>query len=274
MSSLPGNFKYFINITRILSILDLIVLVVSGASDDFERQKWDTEIYIQLAKTLSSATEIIIVVSKMDLVENKSTRFSEIKQSITEMVNPHFKIRGIIPSDITGSSKDFVGDFRSIFEKLINEPGPTKYSELNLSKLPFCFPIFRGYRIKGVGTVAIGKALSGGIIPGSKLTYLGKKPVTFTTPSIVFSIERHHHSLSSGEVDNFIGINLKNCNYKDIERGNIILCNEKETDAVKEIFVESVAIVASATVIGNNNSLTIKKRKLFNALQHDTTDSM
>ena len=71
------------------------------------------------------------------------------------------------------------------------------------------------YQIMGVGTVPVGKVVSGSIRPGQKATVNG-------IVAEVKTIERNHMRLEVALQGEFIGINLSNVSKNDIKRGEIL----------------------------------------------------
>ena len=71
------------------------------------------------------------------------------------------------------------------------------------------------YQIMGVGTVPVGKVVSGSIRPGQKATVNG-------IVAEVKTIERNHMRLEVAVQGELVGINLSNVSKNDIKRGEIL----------------------------------------------------
>lgn len=88
------------------------------------------------------------------------------------------------------------------------------FSNIHLSKL------------KGIGTVPVGRVETGIIKPGMVVTFA---PPNITTE--VKSVEMHHESLPEALPGDNVGFNVKNVSVKEIRRGNV--CGDSKNDPPK-----------------------------------------
>ena len=90
---------------------------------------------------------------------------------------------------------------------------------------PLRLPLQDVYKIRGIGTVPVGRVETGVIKPGIVVTFA---PNGLQTE--VKSVEMHHTSMPQAEPGDNVGFNVKNISVKDIRRG-YVASNSKEDPA-------------------------------------------
>uniref|UniRef100_A0A2L2Y765 Elongation factor 1 alpha n=1 Tax=Parasteatoda tepidariorum TaxID=114398 RepID=A0A2L2Y765_PARTP len=79
---------------------------------------------------------------------------------------------------------------------------------------PLRLPLQDVYKIGGIGTVPVGRVVTGILKPGTVATLA---PANITTE--VKSIEMHHESLTEAVPGDNVGFNVKNASVKELRRG-------------------------------------------------------
>ena len=84
------------------------------------------------------------------------------------------------------------------------------------------------YNIAGIGTVPVGRVVTGIMRPGMVVTIA---PANITTE--VKSIERHHEARKEALPADNVGFNVENVSVKDIKRG--MVAGDSKNDPPKEV---------------------------------------
>jgi len=151
-----------------------------------------------------------------------------------QMVEPYFKIYGVIPTDRHGTYlvnncfSNFPANIPTLSHLLDRYKHSPKFPEL-LSEKKLCIPIYKSYHIKGMGTVAVGRVLSGKFSIGNRIKISHLKG----SDSIIDSenqksgfessrIEHHHKKLASTAPCDFGGINIRNIPVRVLARGSFL----------------------------------------------------
>ena len=243
----PGH-KYFIkNMITGASQADAAFLVVA-AKEGVQPQ---TKEHLWLLKTMGVG-EVCVLVNKMDTVEYKEDAYNRVKEELSTLL----KTAGYKPDTMTFiAASGFLGD--NVFkksDKMSWYKGPTVYEQLDLFKepekptnLPLRLPLQDVYDITGIGTVPVGKIISGVMKIGQKVIALpGRSGVGIQGE--VRSIEAHHEQMQQAQAGDNVGINIRGIGKKDVARGDVI-CDASSPAKMVAEFTAQIAIIDHPTVI-------------------------
>ncbi|MEM1522178.1 MAG: GTP-binding protein [Thermofilaceae archaeon] len=226
----PGHPDFVHNMIKGASIADAAILFVS-AKDNEGIQRQTIE-HIQLCKTFG-IRQVIVAISKMDLVNWSEERFNELKAEVSKLLAKiGYDVTKIPFIPISG----WTGD--NLIKRSENMPwyqGPTLYEAIDKleppdssyrEKLPLRIPIQKTVNVTGVGTVVLGKVETGILQCGDKVIILptGKE-------SSVKSIQMWHKDLKIAKPGDGIGIKLRGVKEADVDRG-FVICHPNERPPV------------------------------------------
>ena len=179
---LPGDFHFKKNIINGLSLADAAVVVISANNENYEKD--NLKDYLIIAYTFG-IRQLIIAINKMDYSNYSQKKFLEIKMKMIDICeNIGFNIDNIqfIPySGYTGLNliNNYEDDDILQTKKMAWYKGKTLFESLDEIKPvkrnfdgPLKISIFNIYRIIGIGTVAVGKILSGNLIVLDFLSFI------------------------------------------------------------------------------------------------------
>ena len=223
--STPGHPTYFGNLIKGMSLADASVLLVSSNAATFKETKKITKTHIIIARAMG-VKEIIVAVNKMDECGFCEENFRKIEQKMQKMLSEKgfrrlktqiLPISGLMGHNLVEKSKEmnwFEG--KSLYDamKSINIPS-------RLLDQPFRMAVMDSYRIGGVGTVIVGKIVSGRVQPGAVIV---KSPWKDHMPSntTVHDIEYHHQRIKTAKAGDLVGINIRHINPSDVKRGDVL----------------------------------------------------
>jgi elongation factor 1-alpha len=243
----PGHRDFIKNMITGTSQADVAVLVVSAAKGEFESgidQNGQTREHALLAFTLG-VKQMIVVVNKMDAdsVNWSEVRFNEIKDAMTQFLKRiGWKTETIPFVPLSGWTGENLLESSS---KMPWYSGPTFLGALDTSEepdrpanLPLRIPLQDVYKIKGVGTVPVGRVETGVLKPGMMVTFA---PVAITTE--VRSIEMHREMIEEARPGNNIGFNIKNVSVKDLRRGYVAGDSKNDPPSGVDDFLAQVIIL-------------------------------
>ena len=227
---LPGDFHFKKNIIKGLSLADAAVVVISANNENNENKEKDNiKDYLIIAYTLG-IRQLIIAINKMDYSNYSQKKFFEIKMKMKDICeNIGFNIDNIqfIPySGYTGLNliNNYEDDDILQTNKMAWYKGKTLFESLDEIKPvkrnfdgPLKISVFNIYKIVGIGTVVLGKILSGNFIPGDFLSFI----VGSTNKDIVFTgcegITINYRSVDKAVAGDVVGLNVSRLTRKDLK---------------------------------------------------------
>jgi elongation factor 1-alpha len=241
----PGHRDFVKNMITGASQADAAILVVSAKPGEGVQEQ--TKEHAYLLRVLG-INQIIVVISKMDIVNYDQKRFEELKQEIINLLKPLGFPVDKIPIIPTAAQ---VGEnITKRSEKMPWYKGPCLVEALDQLQLPprpvdkpLRIPIQDVFSISGVGTVPVGKVESGRLKVGDT--------VVFEPPGIkgeVRSIEMHHQPMQEALPGDNIGFNVRGVSKTDIRRGDVAGHPTNPPTVVKE-FIAQVVILNHPTSI-------------------------
>jgi elongation factor 1-alpha len=221
----PGHRDFIKNMITGTSQADVALLVVAAGVGEFEAgisHNGQTKEHALLAYTLG-VKQIIVCINKMDdsSVIFGEGRYNEIKEEVSNYLkfvgyksaNIHFvPISGWSGDNMTDSSPNMPWYMGPCLLEVLDAIHPPKRP----TDKPLRLPIQDVYKIKGIGTVPVGRVETGVLRPGMMVTFA---PHQLTTE--VNSVEMHHESLPEANPGDNVGFNIKDVAAKEIRRGYV-----------------------------------------------------
>ncbi len=246
----PGHRDFIKNMITGASQADAAILVVSAKQNEFRAgmsAEGQTREHALLAKTMG-VNQFIVFVNKMDAVNYDQKIFEEEKKELEKFLNSI----GIKPIAIIPGSGLMGDNLTKRSDKMPWYNGPTLIGALDMLKppempidKPLRIPIEDVYSISGVGTVPVGRVLTGTLKVGDRVIF---KPADVTGE--VKSIEMHHTPIQEAKPGDNIGFNVKGVSKNDIRRGDVAgKVGEKEPTVAKEIIAQ-IFVIWHPRVIG------------------------
>ena len=243
----PGHKDFVKNMITGASQADCAFLTVA-AKEGVQPQ---TKEHLWLLRTMG-VKQIAVNVNKMDTVEYKEDVFNKVKEEVTALLKQvGYKAEEITFLATSGLKGDNVVNKS---ENMAWYKGPTIMEQFDLFKkpenatnLPLRMPLQDVYEITGIGTVPVGKLVSGVMKVGQKVVVLPGR----TGKGIegeVRTIEMHHEQMQHAEAGDNVGINIRGVGKKDMARGDVI-CDAANAPVIVEEFTAQVAVIAHPTVI-------------------------
>lgn len=245
----PGHKDFIKNMITGASQADAAVVVVSANPGDGVQAQ--TKEHIFLSKTLGVG-QIIIAVNKMDMAKWDQKRYEEVKAEVSKLL----QMVGFKPAEILFvPTASFLGD--NVAKKSANAPwytGPTLLEALDGLKvpekpttLPLRVPIQDVYQIAGIGTVPVGKVVTGLMKINDKVIIVPAREGKGVTGDIK-TIEMHHETIPQAEPGDNIGFVVRGVEKKMIARGDV-LGHSSSPPTVAEEFTAQIAVLNHPTVI-------------------------
>ena len=243
----PGHRDFVKNMITGASQADAAFLVVAGPTG-VEPQ---TTEHLWLLRT-AGVKNVAILVNKMDAIGYDEAKFNKVKEDVSKLL----KSVGMNPDKSTFLAvSGLKGD--NIAKKSTNMSwykGPTILEQFDLfpapeslTNLPMRMPVQDVYEITGIGTVPVGKIVTGVMKVGQKVKILPGR----TGKGIdgdVKTIEMHHESMSEALAGDNVGINVRGVGKKDIARGDVI-CDAAHPVKVVEEFIAIITVINHPTVL-------------------------
>ena len=243
----PGHRDFIKNMITGASQADAAVVVVA-ASDGVMAQ---TKEHIFLAKTMGVG-QIIIGINKMDMVKFDQKRYEEVKVEVSTLLKSvGYKVDAVkfIPM------ASYPGD--NVAKKSAHMPwysGPTLLESLDQlsppekpTNLPLRLPLQDVYQIAGIGTVPVGKVLTGVMKVGDKVTIVPARDGKGITGEVK-SIEMHHEALQEALPGDNIGFVIRGVEKKAIQRGDV-LGHSTNVPTVASEFTAQIVVLNHPTVV-------------------------
>ncbi|PIN94281.1 elongation factor 1-alpha, partial [Candidatus Pacearchaeota archaeon CG10_big_fil_rev_8_21_14_0_10_35_13] len=242
----PGHKDFVKNMITGASQADAAFLTVAAG----EGVQPQTIEHLWLLRTMG-VRYIAILVNKMDTVEYKEETYNTVKEQVSKLL----KQVGFKPDETNFiAASGFKGD--NVYNKSTNMAwykGPTVYEQLDLfkepgklSELPLRMPIQDAYEITGIGTVPVGKIVTGVMKVGQKVIVLPGRSGKGVLGDVK-TIEMHHEQMPEAMAGDNVGISIRGVGKKDVARGDVICDATKPASIVKE-FIAQVAVINHPTV--------------------------
>ncbi len=241
----PGHKDFIKNMITGASQADAAVLVVA-ASDGIMPQ---TKEHAFLLKVMG-VKQIIVDINKMDAVKYDEKRFNEVKDQMEKL----FKSIGISTEGMLFLATSAIGgdNIAKKSDKMAWYKGKTlleSFDTLSPPKLPtdkpLRIPIEDSYSITGIGTVPVGKVISGKMKIGDKVVFLPSG-----ASGEVKSIEMHHEQIKEAIPGDNIGFNVRGVDKKSVKRGDI--CSHvKDAAKIVKKFVAQIIVLEHPSVIAS-----------------------
>ena len=213
----PGHVDFIKNMITGASEADAAVLVVDAKEGVMQQ----TREHVYLARVFG-IKNLIIAMNKMDLLNYDEAKYKEVKESVIKAVKasyPNAESLNYIPiSSKNGENLKVKSDKMpwytgpTLLEALNNLPLPDRPTQL-----PLRIPIEDVYSIQGVGTVPVGKVVSGIMKPGDKIIF---EPSHVTAD--VKSIQMHYQNLDQAIPGDNIGFNVRGIEKEQVKRGDVV----------------------------------------------------
>jgi elongation factor 1-alpha len=239
----PGHVDFIKNMITGASEADAAILVVDGKEGVMAQTREHTYLI-----RVFGIKNVIIVINKMDLLGYDQAKYEEVKKKIAEMVKvsyPNAESFNYVPV----SAKEGLNMTKKS-EKMPWYTGPALLEALNNlplpdrpTQLPLRIPVEDVYSIQGVGTVPVGKVVSGIIKPGDKIVF---EPSHVNGE--VKSVQMHFQNLDQAGPGDNIGFNVRGVEKDQIKRGDVAGLVSSPPTVVTE-FTGQIIILQHPTAI-------------------------
>ncbi len=239
----PGHVDFVKNMITGASQADAAVMVI----DVGEGIQPQTREHAYLCKVLG-IKQLIVAISKMDAVNYDEKKFNEVKAEIEKFLKGiGYDVSKVQIIPISGLKGD------NLVKTSPNMPwwkGPTLLEALNNLELPeqpvdlpLRIPIQDVYSITGVGTVPVGRVVTGKLKVNDTVVV---EPPHITAE--VKSIQMHHEDMSEALPGDNIGINLRGVAKEQLKRGDVIGHPDNPPTVAKE-FTAQIVVLYHPTAI-------------------------
>ncbi|MCW1300939.1 MAG: translation elongation factor EF-1 subunit alpha [Candidatus Nanoarchaeia archaeon] len=233
----PGHVDFVKNMITGASQADAAVLVID-AVDGIQPQ---TREHAYLCKVLG-VKQLIVAISKMDAANYDEKRFNQVRDEVQKFLKTiGYDVSKIQIIPISGLKGD---NLVKPSENMKWWKGPTLVEALdNLQvpeppiNLPLRMPIQEVYSITGVGTVPVGRVVTGRLRENDK--------VIIQPPNLIAevkSIEMHHERLPEAIPGDNVGVNLRGVTKEQLKRGDVIGHPEDPPTVAKEFTAQMVVL--------------------------------
>ena len=222
----PGRRKWTGNMYAGTSCADIAVLVVSAKRGQFEVEAGvfgPCKEHLLMAFT-AGVKQLVVAINQIDACS--PTWAADRYEEMTTELTVYFKRVGYNGTNVSIVPISAWHGWNLIepFGDWLWYSGPTLLQALGSFQpqkrswdKPLRVTVLEGYKIGGVGTVAVGKVQTGGMPAGSI--------VAVAPGNIVCTgnlIERNYVTLEKAEAGALVGINLRGTTYRAIKRGSVI----------------------------------------------------
>ena len=239
----PGHVDFIKNMITGASEADAAVLVVDGKEGIMAQTREHT----YLARVFG-IKNFLIVINKMDLLGYDQNKFNAVKQEVLKMAKTLYANADsflVIPV----ASKEGVNITKKS-DKMTWYTGPTLLEALDALptpdrpvNLPLRVPVEDVYSIQGVGTVPVGKVVTGVMKPGDKIIFEPSH-----VQGEVKSIEMHHQTLEQAIPGDNIGFNVRGIEKDQVKRGDVVGAVSAPPTVVTE-FTAQILVLYHPTAI-------------------------
>ncbi len=212
----PGHVDFIKNMITGASEADAAVLVVDAKEGVMQQ----TREHIYLSRVFG-IKNVVIALNKMDLLNYDEAKYKAVKEEVMKVVKASYANAEQL-NYIPITAKDGI-NLVTKSEKMPWYTGPSLLEALNAlplperpTNLPLRIPIEDVYSIQGVGTVPVGKVVSGIIKPGDKITFEPSH-----VQAEVKSVQMHYQTLDQAGPGDNIGFNVRGVEKDQIKRGDI-----------------------------------------------------
>ncbi|MEX0933102.1 MAG: translation elongation factor EF-1 subunit alpha [Candidatus Pacearchaeota archaeon] len=243
----PGHRDFVKNMITGASQADSAFLVIAAPSGV---QPQTTE-HLWLLRT-GGVKNIAVAINKMDEVEYSEEKFNAVKEDVAKLLGGV----GVKAEDTTFiACSGLQGDnIANKSDKMAWYKGPTILEQMDLfpapepaTDLPMRMPVQDVYEITGIGTVPVGKVVTGIMKKGMKAIVLPGRTGKGIGGEIK-TIEMHHEMMDSADAGDNVGINIRGVGKKDIARGDVI-CDATKPIPVVEEFIATITVINHPTVL-------------------------
>ncbi|HDN74426.1 MAG TPA: translation elongation factor EF-1 subunit alpha, partial [Archaeoglobus sp.] len=239
----PGHVDFVKNMITGASQADAAVMVI----DVGEGIQPQTREHAYLCKVLG-IKQLIVAISKMDAVNYDEKKFNEVKAEVEKFLKGiGYDVSKVQIIPISGLKGD------NLVKTSPNMPwwkGPTLLEALNNLELPeqpvdlpLRIPIQDVYSITGVGTVPVGRVVTGKLKVNDTVVV---EPPHITAE--VKSIQMHHEDMSEALPGDNVGINLRGVAKEQLKRGDVIGHPDNPPTVAKE-FTAQIVVLYHPTAI-------------------------
>ncbi|MFP3304047.1 MAG: translation elongation factor EF-1 subunit alpha [Nitrososphaeria archaeon] len=248
----PGHRDFVKNMITGASQADAALLVVSAKEGEAETalaEGGQAREHAFLLKTLG-VNQLIVLINKMDITQPpySKERYEQVKKQVQDLLKlVGYKVDTIPVIPVSGWNGD------NLTEKSDKMPwynGPTLLEALDMLQVPpkpinkpLRIPIQDVYSITGVGTVPVGRVVTGVLKVGDQIIIM--------PPGLkgeVKSIETHHTPIEKAEPGDNIGFNVRGIAKQDLRRGMVVGHPDSPPTVAKE-FIAQIFVVYHPTAI-------------------------
>lgn len=243
----PGHRDFVKNMITGASQADAAFLVIAAPSG----VQPQTEEHVWLLKTMG-VKNLAVAINKMDELNYDEAKFNKVKEDVSQLLKKTgYKLEDVkfiacsgLKGDNVLKKSDKMSWYKgpTIFEQFDNFPAPVPPTNL-----PLRMPVQDAYEITGIGTVPVGKIVTGIMKPGQKIIVLPGRTGKGVEGEIK-SVEMHHESLPEALAGDNVGCNIRGVGKKDIARGDVI-CDASKPARVVEEFVAQIVVINHPTVL-------------------------
>ena len=243
----PGHRDFVKNMITGASQADAAFLVIAAPAGV---QPQTTE-HLWLLRT-AGVKNIAVAINKMDAVGYKEETFNKVKEDISKLL----KGVGLDPekTEFLACSGLKGDNVKNKSENMDWYKGPTVVEQMDKfpapqppTDLPMRMPVQDVYEITGIGTVPVGKIISGIMKVGQKVKVLPGRTGAGIEGEVK-TIEMHHEVIPQADAGDNVGINVRGIGKKDIARGDVI-CDANNPVPVVEEFIATITIINHPTVL-------------------------
>ncbi len=239
----PGHRDFVKNMITGTSEADCAILVVS-AKEGVQEQ---TKEHVYLAKVMG-VNQLVVAINKMDAVNYDQKRYEEVVEATKKLLSAvGYDVDKILFVPVSA----YKGD--NVAKRSDNMPwydGPTLLEALDTFTVPpqpidkpLRIPIQDVYSITGVGTVPVGRVVTGVLKKGDTVIFMPPK-----LKGEVKSIEMHHEEIPEAKPGDNIGFNVRGIAKDQLRRGDVAGHPDNPPTVAKE-FTAQVIILNHPTVI-------------------------
>jgi len=243
----PGHRDFVKNMITGASQADAAFLVIAAPAGV---QPQTTE-HLWLLRT-AGVKNISVAINKMDSVDYKEETFNKVKEDISKLLkgvglnpdNTEFIACSGLKGDNVKNKSENMSWYKgpTVVEQMDKFPTPQPPIDL-----PMRMPVQDVYEITGIGTVPVGKIISGVMKIGQKVKVLPGRTGAGIEGEVK-TIEMHHEVIPQADAGDNVGINVRGVGKKDIARGDVI-CDAANPVPVVEEFLATITIINHPTVL-------------------------
>jgi len=248
----PGHRDFVKNMITGASQADAAILVVSAKEGETETalaEGGQAREHAFLLKTLG-VNQLIVLINKMDATQPpySKERFEQVKKQVQDLLRlVGYKVDTLPIIPVSGWNGD---NLTEKSDKMSWYNGPTLLEALDNLQVPpkpvdkpLRIPIQDVYSITGVGTVPVGRVVTGVLKVADQVVVM--------PPGLkgeVKSIETHHTQIEKAEPGDNIGFNVRGIAKQDVRRGMVVGHPDAPPTVAKE-FIAQIFVVYHPTAI-------------------------